>query len=114
MFRRIELINHWSPQPRSPLPSLRSWGFFKHGLCGVTMFADVVDPWVDMKAPKNLNKNCRFFFTEKGWDKYGRQTVKACLRTGQKFRIIKVKEKSVDPVYRDEYQVAVRPRKKHA
>jgi hypothetical protein len=106
MFRRIELINEFKSN------SENNFAAFKHGLCGVSA-GEVADAWTMLNSPKKLvRKNCRFFFTEKGWDKYGRKTVEACLKSDQKFRIVTVKEKSVDVIYKDELQVAVRFRKK--
>ncbi len=73
----------------------------------------VIDAWAAMNVPRRqIHKNCRFYFTEEGWKRYGRPTIAACQRTGQQYRVITIKEHSVDIVYRDEIQVAVRPRKK--
>lgn len=86
---------------------------WKHGLTGIGGNGEVADAWIDMKGPRRrLFKNCRFYFTDEGWRRYGRPTVAACLRTGQRFRVIAIKEKSMDVVYRDEIQVAVRPKRK--
>jgi hypothetical protein len=101
MFRRIELIYGRGDSAD-----------FKHGLCGGS-FLEIAESWVPyLQCPKckGLGKNCRFFFTETGWKEIGKNTVKTCLRQNQRFRIIKVKEKSVDIVYKDRHQVAVRPR----
>lgn len=111
MYRRIELINqtHYesgttsASEPTSP-------EFWKTGLIG---FGNerVFDTWSALNLPRReLYKNCRFFFTEAGWRRYGRPTVIACQQTGQLYRVIRVKEASVDVVYGDEFQVAVRPR----
>lgn len=97
MFRRIELIHE--------LP------VFKAGLM-IASYVGVARAWAHMKSPRRLLfKNCRFYFTEDGWKRYGRATVTACQKTGQRYRVISIKERSIDIVYRDEYQVAVRPRK---
>ena len=88
---------------------------YKGGImCSQTF--EVFDSWADMKGPKGdgIGKNCRYFFTEYGWKKMGRKVIEACQRTNQEYRIIKVKEKSVDVVYKDEIQVAVRPRKRRS
>lgn len=96
MYRRIELIT----------------GPYKHGLMGLAPL-EVVDAWIDLpQAPKRLYKNCRFYWTEYGWKLYGSKTVEACKRAGQGFRILTIKECSVDPFYKDRYQVAIRPRKR--
>lgn len=127
MFRRIELIE------RMRLTRRTEWlrGFaavaglsvaavdqitsidWKHGLTGVGGNNEVADAWIDMKGPRRrIFKNCRFYFTEEGWRRYGRPTVAACLRTGQRFRVITIKERSVDVMYRDEVQVAVRAKRR--
>ena len=59
----------------------------------------------------NLYKNCYFYFTERGWEKIGRKIVQAAGQSGQDYRVIRIKENSVDVFWRDEYQVAVRARK---
>ena len=84
---------------------------WKHGLMGLTRHGDVVRAWVEMPAPRRLFKHTKFYFTEEGWRRYGRRTIAACLTVGQRYRVIRIKEKSVDVVYRDAVQVAVRPRK---
>lgn len=101
MFRRIELITKIGKME------------FKQGLCGFCEEA-VADAWADdMPGPKKkLHKNCRFFFTELGWDEFGRNIVAACISSGQRYRVISVKERSVDVMYGDKYQVAVRPLKR--
>ena len=125
MFRRIELIEHMSRRdrlrmirrisgvadlPSSILDQITSVDW-KHGLMGLTRYGTVVQAWVEMPAPRRLSKNTRFYFTEEGWRRYGRKTVAACLTVGQRYRVIRIKEKSVDVVYRDHVQVAVRAKK---
>ena len=74
--------------------------------------SEVIQAWNALNAPRRaLYKNCRFYFTEEGWRRYGRPTVAACQKAGQEYRVIRLKERSVDVMYRDECQVAVRPRK---
>jgi hypothetical protein len=110
MFRRIELISEYGLNRIT-----KEFGkdtYFKHGLVGASPL-EVIEAWINIpKAPKHLHKNCRFFFTELGWKLFGSKTVEACKKVGQRFRIITIKEKSVDPFYKDKWQVAVRPRKK--
>jgi hypothetical protein len=109
MFRRIELISHW------PVDKIdRQILDMKGGLCFIPVKEGVSEAWSDMPAPrKNIRKNCRFYFTEKGWKLYGRATIKACQKVGQEYRVKRVKEKSVEVFYADEIQVMVRPLKKH-
>ena len=105
MYRRIELILHF-PQIEGSARDMI------HGLCGVGP-EEVMDAWLSMNNPrKSINKNVRFYFTEAGWDKYGRGTVAACIRTGQEYRILAVEEHDVDVIYKDEYQVCIRPKRK--
>ena len=122
MFRRIELIHGMNAddydrmiealQRNDETIDRELTRYWKTGLMG---FGNeiVTDAWVQMPSPKrSLHRNCRFYFTEAGWRKYGRPTITACQQTNQEYRVLRIKEKSVDVVYRDEYQVAVRPRKK--
>lgn len=95
MFRRIELINQNSELGKSGLMACSLW--------------EVLRAWTALNVPRRaLYKNCRFYFTGEGWRRYGRPTVAASQKTGQSYRVICVKERSVDVMYRDEYQVAVR------
>ncbi len=108
MYRRIELISHLPVD----LPDIKSWDV-KGGICYIPVKDGVYQVWMDMPAPKKrIRKNCRFYFTEKGWDIYGRAIVKACQRVGQEYRVIRVKENAVDVVYKDEIQAVVRPLRK--
>lgn len=105
MFRRIEIISTFKHKDGTNSTC-------KSGLMGVCDHEDIVDAWIDgPKGPEHLYKNCRFFFTEDGWNLYGRKTIEACQRHGQKYRVICVRECSVDVFFRDTYEVAVRPRK---
>jgi len=105
MYRRIELILHF-PQIDGTVEDMI------HGLCGVGN-DEVIHAWLDINNPrKSINKNVRFYFTEAGWDKYGRDTVAACIRTGQEYRVLAVEEHDVDVFYQDEVQVCVRPKHK--
>ncbi len=122
MFRRIEFIKRLNAARERELLEALAKGanafsgervrFEKTGIMGGTNY--IVDSqWTLMNAPRRaLHKNCRFYFTEAGWKMYGRPTVIACQQTGQAYRIVTLKEKSVDIFYRDEIQVAVRPKKK--
>ena len=88
----------------------RDW---KMGLMG-TVDSAAIDAWIGMPSPRRvaIPHNCRFYFTEAGWRRYGRSALTACQQYGYDYRVIAVKEKSVDVVYRDEVQVAARPKKK--
>lgn len=112
MFRRIELITPTASQVEYDgqvitLPPMKS------GLMGFTLHDEIFDAWAGkIQAPQvTFPSNARFYFTEKGWDEVGREVVAACQRHGQAYRVLKVKEKHVDVVFRDEFQVAVQPRR---
>lgn len=120
MFRRIELLYQMSSKEyrvrrrrlmrRGGEDGLSQMRFRKAGLMYLSS-ASVADAWADLNAPRRpIGRNCRFYFTEAGWTRYGRPTITACQQTGQPYRVIKIKERSVDIVYRDEFQVAVRPK----
>lgn len=63
---------------------------------------------LELRCPKpnQRSKKDEFYFTEKGFDRFGRDIVKRLSKEGILYRIIKVKEKSIDVKYRDKYQVA--------
>lgn len=122
MFRRIELISEMGAtehrnmidamlQSGEPIFDRELMRFWKFGLMSYSN-ETINNAWVKLNNPRrDIFKNCRFFFTEAGWRRYGRPTVAAYQQTGQLYRVLSIKEKSVDVVYRDEFQVAVRPKK---
>jgi hypothetical protein len=115
MYRRVERINHYPPRPGS-VDDQHDRRDIKHGIMGVST-PEVADAWIsddvpDLHAPKHLHKNCRFYFTELGWEVYGRRIVAACIRSRQDYRVLRIKEASADIVWQDDYQVAVRPKRK--
>ena len=102
MFRRVELID----------PD----GKLKHGLCGLSQ-EKVIDAWFDkLRGPnRSIPLNAKFYFTELGWKEVGRQVIIACQQVGQAYRVIKVKENSVNVVWRDQHsglEVAAQPKKR--
>ena len=126
MYRRIELIDEMDAEAYcnliaamrqefdGPEYELRKDHprFWKSGIMG---FGDprIWDAWGDMRSPRrSINQNVRFYFTEEGWRRYGRKTVEVCQQVGQRYRVIRIKENSVDVIYRDDLQVAVRPKRK--
>lgn len=123
MFRRIELIQELAidsyhhvvrvleQQGALSEEYLRMIRYQKSGLMAVGNDT-VAQAWDRMPIPqRSINRNCRFYFTEVGWRQYGRPTVAACQATGQRYRVLRIKENAVDVVYRDTVQVAVRPKK---
>jgi hypothetical protein len=122
MFRRIEFLKELGAEEyRNLLRAASERGaafdpaparFWKTGIIGAYP-EPVIDAWCEMNTPRRaLNKNCRFYFTESGWKRFGRPTITACQQMGTRYRVIAVKEKSVDVFYRDEIQVAVRAKKR--
>jgi hypothetical protein len=106
VFRRIELITSFSLENTNPL--------LKTGLMGPS-YEPVVDTWINkLRGPnRHLPTNCRFFFTELGWREVGRSVVEACGQTGQKYKIVAVKETDADVIWRDRhtgFEVAVQPK----
>jgi len=120
MFRRIELINHRGELVGfSGHRPIRRANDYKTGLMGPTR-EEVVDAWVnDLRGPDkaSIPTNSRFYFTEKGWDVIGRKVIAACMKIGQDYRVIAIKETDAQVVWRDKvsgYEVAVQPKKKRA
>ena len=103
MYRRIELTN-----------KLGDNFWRKTGLMGFydEKTQDVLDAWINKLSGPCAPRNSRFYFTEEGWKEVGSKVVDACKKTGQEFRIITIKEKSVDVIAKGPFEVAVRPRKK--
>lgn len=97
MFRRIELL-----------------GDSISGLCFRAQNEDVADAWCDINCPRKkfIKKNVLFYFTDKGWDLYGRKTVAACMRTKTPYRVLALEEHEASVYYRDDVQVCVHPRRK--
>ena len=106
MYRRIQLIGHFARPDGTFVDMI-------HGLMGFSKGIEVADAWININCPRKvINKNVRYYFTEAGWDKFGRNTVAACIRTGQAYRVIAGEEHDVDVMYKDEYQVCLRPKRK--
>lgn len=126
MFRRIELIHEMDGETYATSVSnleaqgsisaedLKEFRFQKSGIVGFGN-ETIWDAWIAMPNPRRaINRNVRFYFTEEGWRQYGRPTITACQQTGQKYRVVRIKENAVDVVYRDAVQVAVRPLRKRS
>lgn len=105
MYRRIEYIY----EPIDP-GEYRSEEVYKTGIMGLQT-EEIIDAWIPwLRGPnKSIPGNARFYFTEEGWRKVGRNVAAACRRAGQKYRVIKVKENAIDVVCRNEYEVAGQP-----
>jgi hypothetical protein len=88
----------------------------KHGLCGLS-HEKVIDAWIDkLRGPeRSIPHNARFYFTELGWKEVGRKVIESCQQVGQAYRVIRVKEKSVNVVWYDKHgglEVAIQPKKR--
>lgn len=96
MFRRIELT-----------------GDSISGLCFRAQHEEIAYAWCEIKCPrKRIKKNVRFYFTEKGWNLYGRKTVAACIKTKTPYRVLAIEEHEASVYYRDDVQVCVHPRRR--
>lgn len=109
MYRRIEIIDRGKKY--TPFGIFAFWvepeklgAFFKH--------FDLIQATPAPKRRK-IGRRPRFYFTEEGWKKIGKDLAESCrkMELGD-VRILKVKERSVDVQYKDWCQVAVRPRRK--
>lgn len=118
MFRRIQLIGHYTNKKQWMIDE--DGGSLVHhyisGLMGLSHI-DIADAWAnDLRGPdRSIPDNCKFFFTEKGWDKLGRNVIAACIKTGQEYRVISIKETDANVVWRDKftgYEVAIQPKRK--
>jgi hypothetical protein len=80
---------------------------------GINSLSPLLNSFGD-SAPENIRtkKSIRFYLTELGWKKAGRPILKTIKQMKWDHRVLSIKEKSVDIIYRDELQVAVRPRKR--
>jgi hypothetical protein len=115
MFRRIELI---FPRGKTTYPdgTVQNWPEEKRGL--LTGWGAMADTWFGkLRGPdRPIPRNAKFYFTEHGWREIGRKVAAACKKERQQFRIIRVKERDVEVVWRDLYydtEVAAQPRKKN-
>jgi hypothetical protein len=106
MYRRLEIIHPelnfyyqgaWRKEPAMKL-----------GILGAAETS-----WTQkLRGPgRDIPQNSRFFFTERGWREIGRHVVAGSQRSGQRVRVIAVKESSVNVVWGDEFEVAVQPKK---
>jgi len=68
----------------------------------------------ELNMPKGVtNKKARFYFTEKGYKKFGKSIIESAIKEKQILQVIKRKNpKKSQIVYEDEYQVAILPEKK--
>src|SRR5690606_8330599 len=109
MYRRIEVI---ASDPDRAFVTARPVGKVGAGFELGDVMHEIGLPAPDVHGPARV-KRVRFFFTEAGWREFGRRVLDAAIRRFgvQCVRVVTVKERAVDVVYRDYWQVAARPRK---
>jgi hypothetical protein len=88
---------------------------WKQGLMSAG-FLEVTDAWIFKlrDSPHSLPANVRFYFTEKNWREIGRRVIAARQRSGQRYRIISIKERDAQVCWRDNhdsYEVAIHPKR---
>jgi hypothetical protein len=67
----------------------------------------------DIPYPHITNERARFYFTEAGWQTYGRHVYAAAVRRGHQIRLIRRKNPAKSQiVYQDTYQMALLPEKR--
>lgn len=117
MFRRIELMYHRGHTEYVPFND-ETWPWEQDlwpsdwKKTGINSLGPLLNAF-GVCAPENIRtkKSIRFYFTELGWKRAGRPILRTIKQMNWDHRILSIKEKSVDIIYRDELQVAVRPRK---
>ena len=66
----------------------------------------------DIPFPRLEQPRARFYFTEAGWERYGRHVYTAARARGHAIRVIRRKNPARSQiVYQDDYQVAILPRR---
>lgn len=80
-------------------------------LRGVFM-AGISDGLGDIPFPRISQPRARFYFTEAGWERYGRHVYAAARARRHSVRVVRRKNPARSQVvYRDDFQVAVLPRR---
>ncbi len=75
-------------------------------------FTAALDGWADLPYPPRVNPRARFWFTEAGWRRYGRDVAAAAEASGRTYRVVRRKNPPDSAVvYRDRWQVAVLPQR---
>jgi hypothetical protein len=92
-------------------PATGTWHDIPSGahLRGVFM-AGLSEGLGDTPYPRLANPRARFFFTEAGWKRYGRNVYAAARQRGHRIKLIRRKNPARSQVfYQDAFQVAVLP-----
>jgi hypothetical protein len=113
MFRRVELIR---PRDKMMFPdgTVEIFEASKFGL--LPCYGAIAEALSGkLRGPhRPIPGNAKFYFTEHGWREIGRNVVALCKEVGQEYRIIRIKEREVDVVWRDRHydtELAAQPRK---
>jgi hypothetical protein len=123
VYRRIELINHKPYTILEDGTKIDEPSHYKGGIMVAGSSEEVTNEWIKedgLRGPwgkrnTSIPPNAKFYFTELGWKKIGRNVVAACIRTGQEYIVRAIKETDANVVWRDyftNYEVAVQPKKK--
>lgn len=95
-------------------PATGTWRVLPSGtnLRGVFM-AGLSEGFEDIPFPRLDHPRARFYFTETGWKRYGRNVYAAACRRGHRIRLIRRKNPARSQiVYSDPFQVAILPDKR--
>lgn len=77
-------------------------------LCGAMLAG--FGGWDDLPAPRQPNPRARFWFTERGWKRYGRYILADAVKSGRRYRLLVQKNPPESRIaYKDKWQVALLP-----
>ena len=99
---------------------IKTWAEEEHKNSANWMFTRFGGAWMcgclemgDLDAPVISNRKARFYFTEKGFKKYGPAIIQGAKESGQCLQVIRRKNpKRSQIVYKDKYQLAILPMNK--
>ena len=84
----------------------------RKGLMGAYT-AGVALPWGLLPMPNVSNSRVRFYFTELGWNEYGRAILRQAGKRKMFVRVVRLKNPSASCiVYKDKWQIALLPAEK--
>jgi hypothetical protein len=106
LFRRIQLINRFVMDDGSEFYCIS-------GLSAGNEY--VLELCSNIPVPKKrINKSgVKFYFTEYGWNEFGREIISRCNASHQEYRVITTEEHDVDVYYQDNIQVGILPKRKN-
>jgi hypothetical protein len=86
---------------------------WRAGLSGAANCLSGIMWELDLPAPSIHNERARFYFTERGWQDYGKAIAAEGIRRGHIVKVIRRKEpRASQIVYRDAMQLAILPEKR--